>query len=618
MKSGWPVKRGWLLSGAVLALTSSLALAAPESLLPPSFDQPAPTPAPAPRPAPAPAPTQRATPESPVGTAPIIQPMPALIDGEAGLPVTVTLPENFPSLEQLEAMSPEEFDELFGLNPKFDIPPGARRAVRQVGVISSTEGGFPAGLLDQQPAELVRAAISATKGPLVSRWGHILLRRALASRMDAPIGMDPVDFVALRAALLNRMGENAVARALVQDVDSANYDTNLANAAFDAYLATGDVLGICPVAQLKGTLREDGEWKMARAICSAYSGESRQAERDLQRILYYGEAPRIDALLAQRYAGAAGDGRRAVNIEWNNVDELTPWRFALSRSLGVEIPQSLTRDDTTRFSVADVLNPAAPLAARAAAADRIAASGILSSAALVDLYSQLWSEGAVEGEERQRAGTLRDAYVAADPAARIAAMRTLWGREAGYGRQVLTAYAAARLPAGSEMADDAPAIIASMLSAGLDRNALRWGSVVPEGGLGWALLALARPDANTRIGSGPIDRFIGDDESTAQRKSRFLVAGLAGLDRIDNGSANDLSRQLGINLGRESDWSRKIDRAAELGNPVLVALLAGLGMQGDGWDKMTARHLFHIVRALDRVGLNAEARMIAAEAVTRG
>ncbi|HWK42502.1 MAG TPA: hypothetical protein VNR60_11285, partial [Croceibacterium sp.] len=268
--------------------------------------------------------------------------------------------------------------------------------------------------------------------------------------------------------------------------------------------------------------------------------------------------------------------------------------------------------------VADVLNPAAPLAARAAAADRIAASGILSSAALVDLYSQLWSEGAVEGEERQRAGTLRDAYVAADPAARIAAMRTLWGREAGYGRQVLTAYAAARLPAGSEMADDAPAIIASMLSAGLDRNALRWGSVVPEGGLGWALLALARPDANTRIGSGPIDRFIGDDESTAQRKSRFLVAGLAGLDRIDNGSANDLSRQLGINLGRESDWSRKIDRAAELGNPVLVALLAGLGMQGDGWDKMTARHLFHIVRALDRVGLNAEARMIAAEAVTRG
>jgi hypothetical protein len=40
-------------------------------------------------------------------------------------------------------------------------------------------------------------------------------------------------------------------------------------------------------------------------------------------------------------------------------------------------------------------------------------------------------------------------------------------------------------------------------------------------------------------------------------------------------------------------------------------------MQGNDWDKMTARHLFHIVRALDQAGLQAEARMIAAEAVAR-
>ena len=73
-----------------------------------------------------------------------------------------------------------------------------------------------------------------------------------------------------------------------------------------------------------------------------------------------------------------------------------------------------------------------------------------------------------------------------------------------------------------------------------------------------------------------------------------------------------------MNLNRASAWSRKIDLAGELRNPTLVALLAGLGMQGDGWDKMTARHLFHIVRALDRAGLNAEARMFAAEAVARG
>jgi hypothetical protein len=607
------MRRGVLLAGAALALSSTLALAAPESLLPPSFDRPAPAPTPAPRPARPAAPTQTAPSQSP----PVVQAVPSGTPEESAAPATLTLPANLPSLEELEKLQPDEFDELFGLKPKYDIPPAARRAVREIGVIDEDEGGFAAGLLDDQPAALVRAALAANKGPQVSRWGHILLRRALASRMDAPRGMDPVDFVALRAALLNRMDEPQAARALVQDVDSANYDTALATAAFAAYLATGDLLGICPVTRLKSTLREDGEWQMARSICDAYAGEAQQSERELQRILYYGVAPRVDALLAQRYAGAAGEGRREVNIEWNDVDELTPWRYALSRALGVDLPDNLRRDAAQRYDIEDVLIPAVPLADRAAGADRAAATGVISSSAMVDLYSELWAED-VEGDARDRAGTLREAYVAREPADRVAAMRELWGNGDDYGRQVLTAYAAARLPPSEDLLGDAPAIIGSMLAAGLDRNALRWGTVVPEGSAGWALLALAQPERRTQVSSGAVEDFIDEDNSGNKRKSRFLVAGLAGLGRLDMGSANSLANGLDVNLNRESPWSRKIDLAADRGNPALVALLAGLGMQGDGWDKMTSRHLFHIVRALNRVGLGAEARMIAAEAVARG
>src|SRR5690606_39168890 len=124
----------------------------------------------------------------------------------------------------------------------------------------------------------------------------------------------------------------------------------------------------CPVARLQSTLRDDGEWKMARAICDAYAGDTREAERELQRILYYGEAPRIDSLLAQRYAGAAGEGRRAVNIEWNDVEELNPWRFGLSRALGVEIPASLLEDAGVRYDIRNVLIPAVPLQTRIASA----------------------------------------------------------------------------------------------------------------------------------------------------------------------------------------------------------------------------------------------------------
>jgi hypothetical protein len=428
--------------------------------------------------------------------------------------------------------------------------------------------------------------------------------------------MDPVAFVALRASLLNRIGEGQAARTLVQDVDSANYDSALAGAALDAYLATGDILGMCPVVQLKSTLRDDPSWAMTRAICDAYGGEARAAERELQRILYYGVAPRIDALLAQRYAGASGEGRRAVNIEWNEVEELTPWRIGLARALGVEVPENLRRAAGPQLAIADVLIPAVPLVERVAAADVAGARGVLSSSAMVDLYSQLWVEE-TDGDARDRSANLRQAYVARDAGARLTALRELWGDGDDYGRQVLTAYAAARLPVAETLVDDAPRIIASMLAAGLDRNALRWAAVVPQGSQGWALLALAQPSGDAEVGGGAVEDFMDDDPSADKRKSRFLIAGLAGLGRLDFGTASTLSRGLGVDLERSSPWSRKIDLAGQLRNQTLVALLAAVGMQADGWDKMTARHLFHIVRALDRAGLNAEARMIAAEAVAR-
>jgi len=155
-----------------------------------------------------------------------------------------------------------------------------------------------------------------------------------------------------------------------------------------------------------------------------------------------------------------------------------------------------------------------------------------------------------------------------------------------------------------------------MLAAGLDRNALRWADVVEDGSEGWALLALARSDGS--VGTGDFGSFADADDSDDQRKSRFLLAGLAGLGRIDEGDAGGLAEDLGFDLTGRSVWSDKIGRAAQVDNAALVALLAGLGMQGTGWDRMTARQLFHIVRALDQVGLSAEARMIAAEAVARG
>jgi hypothetical protein len=603
------VKPGFLLAGVLLAVSSTLVLAQPKSLLPPGFDNPTPTPTPAPRPTAAPA----AVPAQ--GGPAVLQPLP----GTSPSQVNVPLPSNLPPVSELEKMDPDQLDELFGLKPKYDIPPGAQRALVKVGVIGVGEGGFPSHALEGQPASLIRAALAGTTGPLVSRWGHILLRRALASRLNAPQGMDPVEFAALRADLLNRMGEGAVARALVQDVDSANYNPQLAAAAFNAYIETGDLVGICPVEQLNSKLLATPHWKLMDAVCAAFNGEGRRAESDLDKALSRGTAPRIDVLLAQRYAGAAGEGQKSVTIEWDDVDQMTPWRLALSRALGIDIPDKLMPKATSTLFRNDVLYPATPLLRRVAAADAAARDGILSSAAMIDLYSQLWSDADTDSGDKRDARQLREAYVASDPNARMSAMQSLWGGTTPeYGRQVLTAYAAARLPVDKDLADKAAPIIASMLSAGLDRNAMRWAGLVDEGSQGWALLALAQPNRQGSVPSSAVDTFVGNDKSGDQRKSRFLLAGLAGLGRLDAGEVRSFSGRLGIDLDRPTRWSQAIDMAGQYRNPALVALLAGLGMQGSGWDKMTARHLFHIVRALDQAGLGAEARMIAAEAVARG
>ncbi|MCW1402864.1 hypothetical protein OKA06_11180 [Novosphingobium sp. MW5] len=95
------------------------------------------------------------------------------------------------------------------------------------------------------------------------------------------------------------------------------------------------------------------------------------------------------------------------------------------------------------------------------------------------------------------------------------------------------------------------------------------------------------------------------------------MAGLAGLRRLSLQTGNDLASDMGFSLASNSRWAQAIDQAASVNNQGMVALLAGVGMQGGNWKKMTPRHLYHIVSALDRVGLKAEARMIAAEAVAR-
>ncbi|MCJ2188252.1 hypothetical protein [Novosphingobium beihaiensis] len=613
----------YLLAGAALALTSVWVAAqdAPESLLPKMFQDPAPATQAPPRPAPVKSSAPKAAASERAESTAVVQPLP----GETGAPAAEgngkTL-KRVPTLEELAKMTPDDFQDLLGSNVVFDTPPQARRSMARAGLLDESEGGLPADSLAGEDAQMVETVLSGDKGALVSRWGHILLRRALVSRLQPPEGMTPQDFLALRVGLLLRMGETDAARAVLQDMDIADYTPAIGSTALEVYEKTADFTGLCPVMATQGSLQDSPEWNAAKTVCQAFRGNSASALSTLDRDMSRGTMPKIDLLLAQRYAGAAGKSRRAVTIEWDNVQALTPWRYGMAIGVGLEPPARLLDKAGPEYSYVTALAPMVGLERRAAAADQAGAAGVLSNSAMVDLYSQIYADPGVTGDWQDRAENLRDAYALPDAQARLAAMQSLWNGTGSdsvrYARQVLTAAAAARMPADEELAGESAPLITSMLSAGYDANAVRWASVVPAGSESWGLLMLAAPGRNAPADTSALDTFIAADESAGKRKAAFLVAGLAGLERLGADETGRYSNDMSLDLGRSSRWTSAIDSAARRGDSASVILLAGFGMQGTSWSRMTPRYLFHIVSALRQVGFEGEARMIAAEAVARG
>ena len=134
----------------------------------------------------------------------------------------------------------------------------------------------------------------------------------------------------------------------------------------------------------------------------------------------------------------------------------------------------------------------------------------------------------------------------------------------------------------------------------------------------WAMLALGAPDTRgLDLSFGRINAFIGRDKSTGKKRSALLVAGLAGLGRIDGRAADRLNSRHGLAIGRTSRWTRMIDRSAALGQAGAVAILAGTGFQASSFEQLPSSHLYHAIAALTRTGQDFTARMIAAEALAR-
>jgi hypothetical protein len=566
----------------------------PESLLPPGFSDPKTLPPP----------EEKAPPQTPRPPLPVPPPTSAS-----------------PALQETPGLDEEaELDEMERPRPTnyFSIP-GDPRPVETVGLLEPGNYGLGPQAFGRSNGAFLGTLIQRIDAPLPSRWTSILLRRALLSRIAAPPGVDPVDWVAARADLLVRMGEADAARMLVQSVDVENYTPRMIEAAARAALATSDIGGLCP---LVGPARSSRTvWKLAEAMCAALEGEPARASALADEARRRGDIGGIDFRLAEKFIGAGAEARRAATLEWEQVSGLTPWRAGLAGAVGAEIPARVVGNSPPQIQAWLARAPMIPIEQRLGAASTAASLGVFSSDALVETYSVMLDQTDIAEVGGTVADRLRTAWIHRDVGDRMEAMRALWSEPQAprerYARLILTAGAAARVPVSENRAAVADQLIASMLSAGMDRAAAAWSNVVEESHLGWAMLAVGAPRPVVDTSNGRIETFVDGDQSASRRRSQLLVAALAGLGRISEDDAGALATGLGMRLGGGDFWSTRIDQASSDREAGTVVLLAAAGMQTDDWYGVPPEYLFRIVRALRSVGLEFEARMIAAEAITR-
>lgn len=585
-----------MVAASAVALWPALAQRSPESILPPGFSQPEPAAPTAPRgdEVARPAGPGSPAPATPSTVSPILDN--GLDDALDGLVEDV-------SNNQTAAVA-----------PLVDLPEQARRSLDSVGLIQADGGGFGADTFGKTDGRYLSTLMQRIKAPVASRWVSILLRRALLSQSLSPAGVNGADWVADRAWLLLRMGEADMASALVARVDSDNFTSRLDAVAMQAALATADPSSLCSIVGAAAGRSDQPTWPLAQAMCSGLAGESGTASALVDKVRDDGDARGVDVLLAEKVVGASTNSRRSVSIQWDGVDQLTAWRFGLASTTGVAIPPALVDKGEPQYAAWLARSPLIGAADRVAAAEKAAALGVFSSAALVDFVGGVWDETDSADRSGSLGELLRLAYSADGESARLSAMREIWG-DGAYGRQILTARAAAELPVSKDFSgEDSDRLIASMMSAGLDIQAVRWTSAASSGSLGWAMLAVGAPRPMAGIDSSSVGSISGGEDD---RKKKFLLAGLAGLGRLPLDQANALAQSYDVPLGRADSWTRAIDDAANAGERGTVIVLAAAGMQTREWRYVPPAYLYHIVAALRRVGLEPEARMIAVEALTR-
>ena len=567
---------GLLLAAPVVGQDAGPNRDAPKSLLPPGFDTPAPAPAAAPAP---------------------------LLPGTAAPTPEAATAEQAPLLTgQPGDVTPPAFVET---QTAAALPPGA-----PIGIIDAAGGAFAADAFIGSNGRFLAGLANRIAGPVASRWVAITLGRALASRVPGPAGIGDGDWVAARAGLLVRMGAVDLARRLIDVLPQERYTPATYRVAGEVSLAAADLAGLCPIAATGRALSDDVMWDLAWGMCAAMYGDDITAAGVIDTVRSRrGALPAFDLRLAQRVVVLAGGAGRADGINWAEEEGLTPYRYGVASAAGVTVPADRLAALGLAHAGWAVRNAALPTATRFALLRQAAVLGTLSADELASAVAALAPADASGGfAADSRAGRLRDAFTGS-PQDRAEAIAAIAGDD-DYGGLLEAATAAAALKPAAALAGQSDVIIAALLAAGNTRAARAWWPVAQDADddVRARAQALLAAGAGVAMDSGDV-RAWRDAAKASPRREAMLAAALSGL-----GQARGLDRDGFKAISNR--WTAALASAARRRAAGEVALLAATGLQG-GWADVPPAHVEAIVAALMACGRVTEARLLAAEAITR-
>lgn len=507
------------------------------------------------------------------------------------------------------------------------------------GVMSDEDGGLGSDMWQGTQHQVLTALMKKVPVTSPSPAMRNLMQRLLLTGAKVPVGAEPGSLIAMRAGQLLAMGDFTGVTELLKAVPGYAENSDLLRIEMDARLLTGDVARACQVTNAYVENQSSEYWQKAFIFCQALEGKGDEAQIGMSLLQELGVEDEVfytlvEALIAQDEA--------PLILRLPNP---TPLHLALARVAKAALPTTVISSNRPSILRSIAISPNAAPELRLEAAERAEVAGALPVDALRQLYASIefsnetladpLNSAAQLGGPMSRALLYRATLSQNVPAAAAEALAQALkvardgGRYASAARAFLPQIS--RLDPTPDLVWFAPEAIRAFLIANRFKDAQGWFDLLNAAAQNdadmtaalEALMPIARlsgfaPASGWTLQRLPLWWNAVKDMPGARDKAAVLASVFKALGEYVPDSMwvewVDGPSHKAMLAPHPALWFL-LDGASEqrrLGETVLVSLV----MMGEGGPSRASPIVIEkVLKALGRVGLKAEARAIALEAV---